>query len=342
MKTKKDVFAPIIERAVGSNARIVLPEGSDARVIEAAQQASLLNLCKLIILGDKLTLVSKFSKKALKNITIIDPSTEARKREMYANTLYELRKNKGLTLEGAMEALNNNITFAMMMLKSDDADGVVAGAITSTADVLKPAFQIIKTRPECSRVSSSFIMEMPSNSNLGENGLMVFADPAVIENPTDEELADIAIFSSLTAKTICNIKPNVAMLCYTTKASEDNDSEVVQKVKRAYKIARRKNPSLCVDGEMQVDAALSPEVCRLKCTNCLVDGKANVLVFPNLESANIGYKLVQRIAGVRAIGPILQGLNKPVNDLSRGTTAEEIVLNIAITVLQTKDTVKGV
>lgn len=342
MKKKTDVFSQIIERAAGSNARIVLPEGSDERIILAAEMAARKDLCELIVLGDKITLATKFSRKALKNITIIDPATESKKREMYANTLYELRKHKGMTPEQALEELKDNLVFAMLMLKSDDADGIVAGAITETADVLRPAFQIIKTKPDCSKVSSVMLMEMPQGSSLGEKGLMVFADPAVIENPTDEELADIAILSSETAKNICDISPNVAMLSYTSKSPEDNDSELVQKVKRAYKIVRRKQPYLRVDGEIQVDAALDEAVCKRKCPSCEVNGKANVLVFPDLQSGNIGYKLVQRIAGVRAVGPILQGLNKPVNDLSRGTNAEEIMLNIAITVLQSRTTVKGI
>lgn len=341
MKKTADVFAPIIERAKESNARIVLPEGFDNRIVKAAELASLQNLCKIIVLGDKVTLETQLNKKALKNITIIDPISETKKREMYANTLYELRKHKGMTVEKALEALKNPITFAMMMLKSDDADGVVAGAVATTAEVLRNAFQIIKTKPGCSKVSSSFIMEMP-NDNLGENGFMVFGDCAVNENPTDEELADIAIETAATAKSIANINPRVALLNYTTKADENSEVEVVQKIKRAFRIVRRKNPSLAIDGEMQVDAALNPAVCQQKYGKSVIEGKANVLIFPDLVSGNIGYKLVQRIAGVRAIGPILQGLNKPVNDLSRGTTAEEIVLNIAITVLQSKDTIKGV
>ena len=342
MKTKIDVFAPIIARACGSNSRIVLPEGNDERIIKAAEMASLKNLCKIIVLGNKMSLSAKFSKKALKNITIVDPISETKRREMYANTLYELRKHKGMTLEKAMDELKDNITFAMLMLKSDDADGVVAGAITETADVLRPAFQIIKTRPDCSKVSSAMLMEMPAGSLVGENGLMVFADCAVIEKPTDVELADIAIYSAKTASTICSIKPKVALLSYTTKSNEDINNEELQRIKRAYKIVRRKDPNLLIDGELQADAALSEQVCKLKCGKCLLSGNANVLIFPDIFSANIGYKIVQRIAGVRAIGPILQGLNKPVNDLSRGTTAEEIVLNIAITVLQAKDTVKGI
>ncbi len=338
---QKDVFNNILERAAGSTARIVLPEGHDPRVLEAAEIASTQNLCKIILLGDKITLASRLSKKALKNITIIDPKTQAKKREMYANSLYELRKDKGLTEDAAMEMLKDNLTYAMMMLKSEDAEGVVAGAVRESADVLKSAFKIIKTRPNVSKVSSAMIMEMPQGSPLGANGMMVFADCAVNIDPTDEELADIALLSAETAKSICAIKPVVALLSFSTKADEDVNSEFVQKVKRAYKILRRKDPSLICDGELQADAAIIPEVADRKCRGSVVEGRANVLIFPNIDSGNICYKLVQRIAGVRAIGPILQGLNKPVNDLSRGCTAQEIVLNIAITVLQSKSTIKG-
>ena len=341
-KRKQDAFASIIEKASHSNARIILPEGHDPRVVQAAEWVASNDMCKIILLGDKISLAEKFSKKALKNITIIDPKSVAKKRELYANQLYEFRKHKGMTPEKAMEALKDNVTYAMMMLKSDDADGIVAGAVRETADILLPAFQIIGTKPGISKVSSSMIMETRSDVPMGENGMMVFADCAVNIEPTDEELADIAILSAHTAKTICGIKPNVALLSYTTKAPENIDKEKVQRIKNAYRIARRKNPTLRIDGELQGDAALSEVVCSSKCRGSVVEGKANVLVFPDIYSGNIGYKLVQRISGVRAIGPILQGLNKPVNDLSRGTTAEEIILNIAITAIQSKDTVKGV
>jgi phosphate acetyltransferase len=336
MKIKLDAFKFIVDKAMGSRARIVLPEGNDSRIQEAAEWAGANGLCRIILLGDK-TLQAKFSKKALKNITIINPKLENRTREQYANTLYEIRKDKGMTPENAAEAVKDNIMFATMMLHACDADGIVAGAEKETADVLRPAFQIIKTRADITKVSSVMLMEMPQGSNLGKNGLMVFADPAVNPNPSSEELADIAILSAHTAQTICSIKPIVALLSYTTKAAENYDSEVVQKVKNAYRIARRKDSSLVIDGEMQADAALSPVVCEAKCKGSIVGGKANVLVFPDIVSSNISYKLVQRIAGVRAVGPILQGLNKPVNDLSRGTSAEEIVLNIAITVLQSRE-----
>ena len=340
-KDRFGVFASIIEKAKAINAKIVLPEGYDSRVIEAANWAAENNLCRIVLLGSKQLIEPRLTRKAQKTIEIIDPKAFDKKREMYANTLYELRKHKGMTEELALKQLNNNLVFAMMMLYSDDADGIVAGAVAETAEVLRPAFQIIKNRKDVSKVSSSMIIQMPPKSPLGENGLMVFADCAVNENPTDEELADIALLSAETGKTICGMRPNVALLSYTTKANEDFDNENVQKIKRAYKIARRKNPSLRIDGEMQGDAALDAEVCNRKCHGSDVDGKANVLVFPDLFSANIAYKLVSRIAGVKAVGPILQGLNKPVNDLSRGTTADEIILNIAITALQTRETIKG-
>lgn len=341
MKRKYDAFNFILERASGSNARIVLPEGHDSRIVEAAEYVAANNICKIIILGDKNTLASRFSKKALKNITVVDPKSVAKKREMYAYNLFQLRKDKGMTEEKALEALKDNITYAIMMLKCDDAEGVVAGAVRETADVLRPAFQIIKKLPTVSKVSSSMIIEMPENSSLGDNNLMIFADCAVNLCPTDEELADIALLSAKTAKSICAIDPRVALLSYTTKASDSINDNLVLKVKRAYHIARRRDPSLIIDGDIQADAALSQTVCDSKCSGSMLDGKANVMIFPNIESGNISYKLVQRIAGVRAIGPILQGLNKPVNDLSRGTTVEEIILNIAITVLQSKDAIKG-
>jgi len=341
-KNKRDVFWNLIEKAKNSGARIVLPEGQDQRVLEAAQWCAENDICKIILLGDKLVLGSHISRKASKNITIIDPNSVARTREMYASSLYQLRKEKGMTEEKAMEALKDNIVYAMMMLKSDDADGVVAGAVRETADVLRPAFQIVGMVPGISRASSAMLIETREDVPLGENGMLVYADCAVNVDPTAEELADIAIMSAKTAENICGMKPNVALLGFTTKAPEDFANEQTQKIKRAYKIIRRKDTTLRIDGELQGDAALSPRVAKSKCRDSDVEGKANVLVFPDLFSANIGYKLSQQVAGIRAIGPILQGLKKPVNDLSRGTTADEIIYNIAITVLQSKTAIKGI
>ena len=341
-KNKRDAFWNLIEKAQHSGARIVLPEGHDERVLEAAQWCAENDICKIILLGDKTFLNSRISRKAEKNITVIDPKSVARTREIYAYSLHQLRKEKGMTEEKAMEALKDNLTYAMMMLKSEDADGVVAGAVRESADVLRPAFQIIGTQPGISKVSSVMIMETRGDVPLGENGMLVYADCAININPTDEELADIALLSAKTAETICGMRPNVALLGFTTKSPEDVNEEQTQKIKRAYKIVRRKDPTLRIDGELQGDAALSPRVAQQKCRESDVEGKANVLIFPDLFSGNIGYKLTQQVAGTRAIGPILQGLKKPVNDLSRGTTAEEIIYNIAITVLQSKTAIKGI
>ena len=264
----------------------------------------------------------------------VDTTEENDKQKEYANLLYELRKAKGMTEEKALETVKKDkLAYAMLMLKTEDADGVVSGAITHTADVLRPAFQIVKMKPGVSKVSSVFIMESP-NENYGENGFMIFADCGVNPNPTDEDLAEIAMLSSETAKAICSMDPKVAMLTYSTKSGDEMTDENVCKVKRALEILKTKAPELKVDGELQADAALVPSVAKLKAPNSTVAGHANTLIFPDLNAGNIGYKLVQRLAGVQAVGPILQGLNKPVNDLSRGTTADEIVLCMAITTLQ--------
>jgi phosphate acetyltransferase len=238
-----------------------------------------------------------------------------------------------MTEEMAKEQVKDKLVYANLMLRSKDADGLVSGAITHTSDVLRPAFQIVKVKPGISKVSSVFIMESP-NENFGENGFLVFADCGVNPNPTDEDLAEIAYVSSETAKTICGIDPKVAMLTYSTKSGDEMKDESVCKVKRALQIVKEKHPELKVDGELQADAALVPSVAKLKSPGSTVAGHANVLIFPDLNAGNIAYKLVQRLAGVKAVGPILQGLNQPVNDLSRGTTSDEIVLCMAITILQ--------
>ena len=329
-----NVFDGLIEKARHTGKRIILTETEDARVIEAAGKAAELDLCKVVLLGNKDELSSNFSSAALENIEFIDPSVENEKQKEYINTLYELRKAKGMTEEMAEKQVKTDkLVYADLMLKAGDADGLVSGAITHTADVLRPAFQIVKMKPGVSKVSSVFIMESP-NENFGENGFMVFADCGVNPNPTDEDLAEIAILSSETAKTICGMDPKVAMLTYSTKSGDEMKDENVCKVKRALQIVKEKAPDLQIDGELQADAALVPSVAKLKAPNSTVAGKANVLIFPDLNAGNIGYKLVQRLAGVKAVGPILQGLNKPVNDLSRGTSADEIVLCMAITILQ--------
>ncbi len=329
-----NVFDKLIEKAKHTEKRIVLTESEDERVLTAAESAASMDLCKVYLLGNKSELASRFSAEALKNIVFIDTTEENDKQKEYANLLYELRKAKGMTEEKALETVKKDkLAYAMLMLKSEDADGVVSGAITHTADVLRPAFQIVKMKPGVSKVSSVFIMESP-NENFGENGFMIFADCGVNPNPTDEDLAEIAVLSSETAKTICGMDPKVAMLTYSTKSGDEMQDENVCKVKRAVEILKTKAPELKVDGELQADAAIVPSVAKLKAPGSTVAGHANTLIFPDLNAGNIGYKLVQRLAGVKAVGPILQGLNKPVNDLSRGTTADEIVLCMAITALQ--------
>lgn len=329
-----NVFDKLIERAKQVQKRIILTETEDERVIEAAGKAADMGLCKVILLGNAQELSSRFTEKMLKNIEFVDVKEENEKKELYANTLYELRKAKGMTEEQAKEQVNNKLNYAMLMLRCGDADGVVSGAITHTADVLRPAFQIVKTKPGVKKVSSVFIMESPDEEKYGENGFLVFSDCGVVPNPTDEDLAEIAILASETATKICGINPRVALLTYSSKSGDEMTDENVCKVKRALKIIKEKAPDLVVDGELQADASLVKSVADQKAPGSPVEGRANVLIFPDLNAGNIAYKLVQRLAGVRAVGPVLQGLNQPVNDLSRGTSADEIVLDMAVTILQ--------
>lgn len=328
-----NVFDSLIEKAKDTTKRIVLTETEDERVLVAAENAGKMGLCKVVLIGKERELISHFSNEALNNIIFIDNLEENSKFDEYSNLLFELRKNKGMTIELAREQLKNKLNFAMLMIKSGDADGVVSGAITHTADVLRPAFQIVKMKPGVSKVSSVFIMESP-NDEFGENGFLIFADCGVNPNPTAEELAEIAVLASETANKICGMNPRVAMLTYSTKSGDEMKDENVIKVKKATEIAKNMAPNLIIDGELQGDAALIPSVAKLKAPNSALGGKANVLIFPDLNSGNIAYKLVQRLAGVKAIGPVLQGLGSPVNDLSRGTTPDEILLCIAITILQ--------
>jgi len=329
-----NVFDKLIESAKKTQKRIILTETEDERVLEAAGKAAEMNLCKVILLGKKEELENRYTEDMLKNIEFVDVEKSSEKKDAYANTLFELRKAKGMTEEQAKEQVNNKLNYAMLMLRSGDADGVVSGAINHTAAVLRSAFQIVKTKLGVKKVSSVFIMESPDAEKYGENGFMVFADCGVNPNPTDEDLAEITILASETAKQICGIDPKVAMLTYSSKSGDEMTDENVCKVKRAYQMVKERAPELVVDGELQADAAIVESVAKQKAPGSVVGGKANVLIFPDLNAGNIAYKLVQRLAGVKAVGPILQGLNQPVNDLSRGTTADEIVLCMAVTILQ--------
>lgn len=331
-----NLFDNFINMAKGSNARIVLPEGEDQRVEQAAEIAVSKKLGKIILLGNVEQIKLKLNKAVQNEIEIIDP-LNSKKLSTYAKKLYELRKHKGLTLQDAQAQVKIPMVFATMMLYCGDAEGVVAGARLKTGDVLRPAFQIIKAKQGVSKVSSAMLLEVPENLSIGEKGMLVLADCGVIPEPNDLDLADIAITTAKTAKNLCGINPKVALLCYSTNSIGDSGVESVEKVKRAVKLAKQKCPELIIEGEIQADAAIVPQVAELKCPKSVLKGKANVLIFPDLNSANIAYKLVQRIANVRAVGPLLQGLNKPINDMSRGANADEIVQTIAITILQSKN-----
>ena len=306
-------------QAKADKKRIVLPEGAEERTVKAAA----------ILLGDEEKIAAYGED--LTGATIINPK-KADCLQEYADTLYELRKAKGMTPEKALATMQDETFFGTMMMKKNAADGMVSGAIHSTADTLRPALQIIKTKPGVTTASSCFVMEIP-NKAYGQDGVMIFADCAVNITPDAQQLAAIAIASAQTAKDIAEIaEPKVAMLSFSTKGS--GKGEMVDKVRQATELVKELAPELNVDGELQADAALVEKVGQLKSPGSTVAGHANVLVFPSLEAGNIGYKLVQRLAGAEAIGPVMQGLARPVNDLSRGCSVEDIVSLCALTAVQ--------
>ena len=312
---------------------IVLPEGAEPRTVQASAKILKEGVARVTLLGnpDEVRKVAAETGTDLTGVAIIDPAT-SEKRTAYADLLYELRKAKGMTPEQATELVTKNpLYYGAVMLKAGDADGMVAGAINSTGNVLRPALQIIKTAPGIKVVSSCFIMELP-DPKWGDNGVMIFGDCAVIPNPTAEELAAIAIASAASGKQLVDIDPRVAMLSFSTKGSAKHDN--VTKVQEATKLAHELAPDLQLDGELQADAALVESVGQLKSPGSTVAGHANVLVFPDLQAGNIGYKLVQRLAGAEAIGPIIQGLAKPVSDLSRGCSVDDIVSVVSITAVK--------
>jgi len=302
---------------------VVLPEGEDPRTIAAARQIVGEGLANLIILGDPAAI-------DVPGVTVIDPKTSG-KHEAYAQKFAELRAKKGVTLEQAREQLNDNTYFATMMVKMGDADGLVSGACHSTANTLRPALQILKTAPGTKLVSAFFIM-CTDEAEYGEDGALLFADCGLNINPTADELSEIAIASADTWRSLMSDEPKVAMLSFSTMGSAKGD--VPTKVQEATKLANEKVPELALDGDLQLDAALVKSVATLKAPGSKVAGNANILIFPDLEAGNIGYKLVQRFACAEAYGPILQGIAKPVNDLSRGCSAEDIVGVVAITAVQ--------
>lgn len=327
-----ELMKKIWEAAKSNKKKIVLPEGNEERTIAAAQRIYELGLAHPILVGDTNEILEKAKELNvdLSHVEIINPN-ESEDLQKYINAFYELRKAKGVTLEKAEKIVRDPLYFATMMVKLDDADGMVSGAVHTTGDLLRPGLQIIKTAPGVSCVSSFFIMEVP-NSPYGEDGLLFFADCAVNPMPNEDMLASIAIATADNAKLLSKIDPKVAMLSFSTMGSADH--EVVDKVRNATIKAKELRPDLDIDGELQLDAAIVPKVAKQKAPDSKVAGNANVLVFPDLQAGNIGYKLVQRFANAEAIGPVCQGFAKPINDLSRGCSSEDIVNVVALTAVQ--------
>ena len=316
---------------------IVLPEAEDIRTLKATQIALKEKYANIVLVGNEEIIKQKTQENNIniEGATIINPQT-SENYEKYAQLLYELRKNKGMTIEQAKELVLNPVYFGMLMVKDEEtkADGLVSGAAHSTADTLRPALQILKTAPDTKLVSAFFVMVVP-DCEYGENGTFIFGDAGLNENPNPDQLSEIAISSSKSFAQLVQKEPKVAMLSYSSHGSAH--SELTEKVIEATKLLKEKEPNLIADGELQLDAAIIPEVAALKAPTSPLKGEANVLIFPNLDAGNIGYKLVQRLGKAEAYGPLCQGIAKPVNDLSRGCSAEDIAGVIAITAVQAQN-----
>ena len=324
------VISKIKERAKENIKTIVLPESEDVRVLRAASIAAIGKIASIILIGDENKIKDTCLKENidLSEVQIVNPKT-FECTDDFANKLYELRKEKGMTEEKAKELMNNYIYFGVMMLKLEYADGLVCGACHSTADTLRPALQIIKTKKDAKCVSAFFIMEI---LNSDYKNAYIFADSGLVEFPTDEQRAEIAIESNESCKLLLETEPKIAMLSYSTKGSAASES--IDSVNRSLDMVKQRRPDIVIDGELQVDAAVDKTVASLKAPESQVAGDANVFIFPDLNAGNIGYKLVQRFGHANAYGPITQGLAKPINDLSRGCNVEDIVGVIAITAVQ--------
>lgn len=327
-----NILEKIRESAKKDLKKIVLPEGNEERTLIAAGEVKKQGIAILTLIGNEAAIKEKAKSLGvdISGIDIADPETHS-KTATYANEFYELRKNKGMTLEKAEKIVKDPMYFGTMMVKLGDADGMVSGAVHSTGDLLRPGLQVIKTAKGAPIVSSFFIMVVP-NCEYGDEGLLLFSDCGVNPHPNSEELAAIAISTAETAKNLCGMDPKIAMLSFSTKGSAEHDD--VEKVRKATELVKAQRPDLAVDGELQVDAAIVPSVASKKAPGSDVAGKANVLIFPDLSAGNIAYKAVERFAKAEAIGPICQGFAKPINDLSRGCKPEDIVTTIAVTAVQ--------
>jgi phosphate acetyltransferase len=330
-----DVLKNFKEKAAANKKRIVFPEGNDERIIRAAKKVVEENLAEVIILGDE----NQISKDAaqygvnLEGVEIINPRSNDYIEE-FTEVFYELRKHKNISIEDAVKNIIDPLYFGTMMIYTDRADGMVAGAANATGNVLRPAFQIVKTKEGISTVSSAIIVVLKDKS-FGEEGVFVFSDCAVNPAPNSQQLAEIAIATADTTKSLLEFEPKVAMLSFSTMGSAKHEN--VEKVQKAVEIAHKNAPELILDGELQLDAAIVESVSKRKAPDSKLNGDANVLIFPDLQSGNIGYKLVQRLAGADAVGPILQGLAAPINDLSRGCSVDDVVNLTAITVVQAQN-----
>ncbi len=331
-----DFVKELESKAAKAGKKIVLCEGEDKRVVEAAAKIVKEGIAKIVLVGNEAECKKVAPDVDLSEIELVDPETSPKTAE-YAKILYECRKAKGMTEEEAAKQAKDRTMFGALMLKAGDVDGYVSGACHSTANTLRPGLQVIKTAPGISTVSSSFIMVAPEGGNKYiPEGVALFGDCAINIEPSSEQLADIAVATAETAKKIAGVEPHVAMLSFSTKGSGNDDKflKSVPKVQEAVKLAAEKAPSLALDGEFQFDAAIAPEVGKLKAPGSKVAGHANVFIFPNINAGNIGYKIAQRMGGWMAIGPVCQGFAKPLNDLSRGCNVDDIVATVAVTALQ--------
>lgn len=335
MEKGESILKKFLDEAKGKNATIVLPESEDLRILEAANRLVKDNICNIILIGSKDKILEKLNQNGMgfeNSIKVIDPE-KYEKLESVINDFYNLRKHKGITIDDAKNIIKNPVYFATMLVYQNIADGMVAGASFSSADTLRPALQIIKQKDDVDIVSSFFIMET-KDRKLGEDGVFIFSDCGLVKDPNAKQLCNIAISSAESFKSLVKKEPKVAFLSFSTKGSAKCES--ADKINEAMNILNSKNVWFDYDGELQLDAAIIKEVASLKARKSSVAGSANVLIFPNLDAGNIGYKIAQRFGKMLAIGPITQGLRAPINDLSRGCDVDDIMGAVAITILQSK------